>query len=258
MYPEFKGFVVMVTGAASGIGLAVARQFIEEEAVVISPDIDEAGLGKAAAELGDKFIPYTCDISKADKVAGLAAFVRDGYGRLDVLVNNAAMGKLTAIDAMTEEDFYYHYEVDVKGAMLMITSMLPLLRESAYPSIVNMSSSAALVEHVNHHFLYSTAKAAVLKYTMHLARDLPGIRANAILPGWVDTPIYERAGFERSFVEQVYEKAVKHIPAGRIAMPDDIANAILFLCSKKASYVNGAALQVDGGYLTGADWGFPF
>jgi NAD(P)-dependent dehydrogenase (short-subunit alcohol dehydrogenase family) len=258
MYPEFDGFVVMVTGAASGIGLETARQFIGEGAVVISPDIDEAGLEKAAAELGEKYIPRVCDISKADRIAELAGFIKDEYGRLDVLVNNAAMGKLTAIDVMTEEDFYYHYEVDVKGAMLMVTNLLPMLKESAYPSIVNISSSAALVEHVNFHFLYSTAKAAVLKYTMHLARDLRGIRANAVLPGWVDTPIYERAGFDRGFVEQVYEKAVNYIPAGRIAMPEDIANVILFLCSKKASYVNGAALQVDGGYLTAADWGFPF
>lgn len=258
MYPEFGEFVVMVTGAASGIGLGTARQFIGEGAVVISPDIDDAGLDTAAAELGEKFVPRVCDISKADRIAELAAFVKEEYGRLDVLVNNAAMGKLTAIDAMTEDDFYYHYEVDVKGAMLLVTNLLPLLKEAVYPSIVNISSSAALVEHVNFHFLYSTAKAAVLKYTMHLARDLHGIRSNAILPGWVDTPIYERAGFDRDFVEQVYEKAVKHIPVGRIATPDDIANAVLFLCSKKASYINGASLQVDGGYLTSADWGFPF
>ncbi len=258
MYPEFKGFVVMVTGAASGIGLGTAGQFIAEGATVISPDIDGEGLGRAAAELGEKYVPRVCDISKADQVSALADFVREEYGRLDVLVNNAAKGKLAAVDAMTEDDFYYHYEVDVKGTMLMVTAFLPLLRESSYPSIVNISSSAALVEHVNHHFLYSSAKAAVLKYTRHLARDLPGIRANCILPGWVDTPIYERAGFERSFVEQVYEKAAKHIPAGRVAEPEDIANCILFLCSKKAGYVNGAALSVDGGYLTGADWGFPF
>jgi NAD(P)-dependent dehydrogenase (short-subunit alcohol dehydrogenase family) len=257
MYPEFEDFMVIITGAASGIGLGTARQFVEEGATVISPDIDEDGLGKAARDLGEKYLPHVCDLSKADQVADLADFVKEEYGRVDVLINNAAVGRLTAIEAMTEQDFYYHYEVDVKGPMLMVTSFLPLLRESSYPSIINISSSAALVEHFEHHFLYSTAKAAVLKYTKHLARDLPGIRANCIIPGWVDTPIFERAGFEREFVEQVYEKALKHIPAGRIAEPEDIANCILFLCSKKASYVDGAVLYVDGGYLTDAYWGFP-
>ncbi len=257
MYPEFKDAVVVITGAASGIGRGTARLFIAEGVTVVSPDVDEAGLREAAAELGEKYVPRVCDISKADQVSALADFVREEYGRLDALVNNAAVGRLVTAEAMTEEDYYYHYEVIVKGTMLMVTSFLPLLRLSPNPSIINISSGAALVEFFDHHFLYSSAKAAVLKYTKHLARDLKGIRANVILPGWVDTPIYERAGFDRSVVEQVYEKVALQIPTGRVAEPEDIGKVILFLCSEKAAYVNGAVVNVDGGCLTGGYWGFP-
>lgn len=257
MYPEFKDYVVVISGAASGIGLGTARLFVEEGATVISPDIDEEGLKKASAELGERYIGKVCDISRAEKVRALADFVREEFGKLDVLVNNAATGRLTPVEAMTEEDFYYHYEVDVKGTMLMVTNFLPLLKASSNPSIVNISSGAAVVEFFDHHFLYSSAKAAVLKYTKHLARDLKGIRANCIMPGWVDTPIYERAGFERSVVEQVYAKVALQIPAGRIAVPEDIGNVILFLSSEKAAYVNGAIIAVDGGCITGGYWGFP-
>ncbi len=257
MYPEFKDFVVLITGAASGIGLGTAAAFIKEGATVISADVDEAGAEKAAADLGQSYVPRVCDISNQSEVAELAGFVKDEYGRLDALVNNAATGKLVQIEAMTEDDWHYHYDVDVKGPMLLVTAFLPLLRKSPNPSIVNMSSSAALEEHFDHHFLYSTAKAAILKYTKHLARDIKEIRSNCIIPGWVDTPIYERAGFPRSFVEEIYNKAALQIPAGRVAEPADIARAILFLCSKQAAYVNGAVLVVDGGYLTDGYWGFP-
>lgn len=258
MYPEFKDFVVMITGAASGIGLGTARQFIDEKATVVAVDVDEAGLDRAAAELGDRYVKRVCDVTDASRVADAAEFIRERYGRLDVLVNNAAIGRLTAIDAMTEKDYYDHFDLNVKGYMLAVTACLPLLKASDYPSILIMSSGAAVIELVNMHFLYSCSKAAVLKYMRHLARDLTGIRANAILPGWVDTPVYERAGFNREFVEQVYKDVVPFIPAGRIAQPDDIANVILFLSSRKAAYVNGAAVDVDGGYSTGGKWGFPF
>jgi NAD(P)-dependent dehydrogenase (short-subunit alcohol dehydrogenase family) len=258
MYPEFQDFIVMITGAASGIGLATARQFVEEGATVVAVDIDEPGLDGAAGELGERYLKRTCDMTDAGQVADTAGFIKEKYGRLDVLMNNAAIGKMTAIEAMTEKDYYDHFDINVKGYMLAVTACLPLLRESSYPSILIMSSGAAVIELVNMHFLYSCTKAAVLKYTKHLARDLVGIRANAILPGWVDTPIYERAGFNRDFVEQVYEGVKPFIPAGRIAQPDDIANVILFLSSKKAAYVNGAAIDVDGGYSTSGKWGFPF
>ena len=99
------------------------------------------------------------------------------------------------------------------------------------------------------------AKAAVEKLTYHQVRDFPGIRANTILPGWIDTPIYERAGLGREQIEAVFANILAKIPCGRIGRPEDIASCILFLSSEKASYINGACVVIDGGYLRGPDWG---
>lgn len=258
MYPEFNEAIALVSGAASGIGLETALQFIAEGATVIGLDLDEEALGEAGQRLGKRFKPRACDVSAGEQVEAVVQHVLDSFGRLDFLVNNAGVGRLCAVDGMTEEDFRFHYGVNVMGPMLLVTHGVALLRRSSRPSIVNVSSCAARGVFMAHHFLYSSSKAAVLKYTLHLARDLAGIRCNAVLPGWVDTPIYERAGFDREYVEEMYEKCLKTIPSGRIGQPEDIANCVLFLCSDKASYVNGAALDVNGGLLSGGDWGFPF
>ncbi len=257
-YPEFRDTVVLVTGAASGIGLETASQFAANGARVIAVDCDGDGLQRTADVLGGNCEPISCDVADAARVQGLCEQVQTRFGRLDSLVNNAGVGRLCALDSIQDEDFLYHYGVNVKGPMLLVASLLGLLRQSSYPSIVNVSSCAARGEFMAHHSLYSSSKAALLKYTMHMVRDLPGIRTNAILPGWVDTPIYERAGFERSVIEDLYAQVMRTIPAGRIGRPEDIANCILFLCSQQAAYVNGAALDVHGGLLAGGDWGFPF
>ncbi len=250
----FKDYSIIITGSASGIGFETARQFIEQGATVLGADVDEKALAVAAGKLGDRFIPQRCDVSVESEVASLREVAETRFGQVDVLVNNAGRGKFVVPEEMKEEDFYYHYEVLVKGPMLLIKHFIPLLRKSSNPSILNVSSTAARHEYSNH-FVYSTAKAAVEKLTYHLVRDLPGIRANTILPGWVDTPIYDKAGLSREEIEAVFGSVVSKIPCGRIGKPEDIANCILFLSSAKASYVNGACVIIDGGYLRGPDWG---
>jgi NAD(P)-dependent dehydrogenase (short-subunit alcohol dehydrogenase family) len=254
----FEGHVVLITGAASGIGLESARLFLEEGATVIGADLDRESLADAARALGERFSPRPCDVTREDQVAALADFVGAAHGKLDTLLNNAGAGRLVGLETMQEADFDFHYQVNVKGPMLMVKHCIPLLRKSSNASILNVSSTAARVEHTQNHFLYSTAKAALLKFTRHLVRDLPGIRANTIVPGWVDTPIYSRAGLDRATIEKIYEKAVTRVPAGRIGTPADIAHAVLFLSSEKASYINGATLDINGGWLCNADWGFLF
>jgi NAD(P)-dependent dehydrogenase (short-subunit alcohol dehydrogenase family) len=251
----FEDYVVLITGAASGIGYSASQLFIEEQATVIGGDFDEAALDRARAALGERFVPRACDVSSEAQVAATAQFVEKEFGKLDVLINNAGRGMLVNLEAMQEADFYWHYDVLVKGPMLMVKHFVPVLRKSAHPSILNVSSQAARIEISRNHFLYSTAKAALLKFTRHLVRDLPGIRANAVLPGWVDTPIYSRAGLDETMIKTIYDHALPKIPANRIGKPEDIAHCILFLSSEKASYINGAAIDIDGGWGCNADWG---
>ena len=254
----FDNHLVLITGAASGIGLAASRLFVSQNATVIGVDLDREALDTVQKELGDRFVPRQCDITDDNLVAGAAQFIADEFGRLDTLVNNAGRGMLVMMEYMQESDFYWHYDVNVKGPMLMVKHCIPLLRNSGNASIVNVSSSAARCEHTKNHFLYSTSKAALLKFTQHIVRDFPGIRANAILPGWVDTPIYSRAGIDDETIKAIYERAVQFIPAGRIGSPEDIAHTILFLSSPGASYINGASIDINGGMLCNADWGFLF
>lgn len=254
----FNGSIVLITGAASGIGLETAKQFGSKKATVIGVDINESLLEEAAASMGERFFPRICDITRDEEVRRLAADIQQTYGKLDVLVNNAGSGTLVNLEQMQEAEFYFHYDVNVKGPMLMSKHCIPLLRKSPNPSILNVSSSAAVVEHTKNHFLYSTAKAALLKFTRHLVRDFPGIRANAVLPGWVDTPIYKRLGLDDDAVEAIYRQALTRIPANRIGTPEDIANCILFLSSDNATYINGAVIDINGGLLCNGDWGFLF
>ncbi len=251
----FTDYVVLITGAASGIGYSASQRFIQEHATVIGADVDEAALNQARAALTERFVSRVCDVANEAQVAATAQFVEREFGKLDVLVNNAGRGMLVNLEAMQEADFYWHYDVLVKGPMLMVKYFAPLLRKSSHPSILNISSAAARIEIRQNHFLYSTAKAAVLKFTQHLVRDLAGIRANTILPGWVDTPIYRRAGLDEPVIKAIYDRVLPRIPAKRIGKPEDIAHCILFLSSEHASYINGAAIDIDGGWRCNADWG---
>lgn len=254
----FNESIVLITGAASGIGLETAKQFGSERATVIGVDINESLLDEAAASMGDRFFPKICDITLEEEIGRLAVDIQETYGKLDTLVNNAGSGTLVNLEQMQEAEFYFHYDVNVKGPMLMSKHCIPLLRNSPNPSILNVSSSAAVEEHTQNHFLYSTAKAALLKFTRHLVRDFPGIRANTVLPGWVDTAVYKRAGLDDDTIKAMYDLALTRIPANRIGTAEDIANCILFLSSDKATYINGAAIDITGGLLCNGDWGFLF
>ncbi len=256
----FKDYIVLITGAASGIGLETARQFVDQGALVIGADVVEKTLQDAEKELGSRFIPKLCDITSEQQIATLSQFIKNSYNKLDVLVNNA--GRMTAavdVETMTEEDYKYYFDVLIKGPMFMVKHFVALLRKSLNPSIINVSSFAALIETTKGRFLYGSAKAGLSKFTRHMVRDLPGIRTNAVLPGFIDTPIYSSSGISEELKNAVFENMVRssRIPCGRVGQPVDIANCITFLASEKASYINGASIVVDGGHMCAPDWGLP-
>ena len=248
-----KDYVAVVTGAASGIGLATARQFVEAGKTVVGIDLNEGALTEVAVRLGNRFIPKTCDVSKEQEIANFSSEFSKSYSHLDVLVNNAGSARVRNIEQMTVDDFEFHFSLLLKGPMFFVKHFTPFLRKAPAPSIVNISSAAAWVVTPNH-FLYSAAKLALEKFTRHMVIDLPGIRSNSILPGFINTAIFKAIGIDDEQKINILKSATKRIPCGRIGTPEDIANCVTFLCSDKASYINGASIVIDGGWVCAGEY----
>lgn len=245
-----KDYVVVVSGAGTGIGFATAQQFVAGGATVIGTGRTEKTLQEARQKIGEHFIPKACDVSDEKQIASLSEYVRDSFGKLDALVNNAAEGRPVVIEEMQEDDFYYHYNVIIKGPMLSVKHFAPYLKKSSNASIVNVGSISSMVT-LKGHIVYGSAKAALVKFTQHLVKELPGVRSNVILVGLIDTPVWDRTGMK----DDLFKALIPLIPCGRIGRPEDVAHCITFLCSEKGSYVNGASLLVDGGFVYGVDRG---
>lgn len=249
----FKDNIVLITGAASGIGFETAKQFLDNEAKVVGVDFDETTLNEAVKSLGDNFIAKLCDVSKEEEIRKVRDDVESSHGKLDILVNNAGVARFMPPDQITEEDFYFHYDIIVKGPMLFVKHFLPLLKKSSSPCIVNIGSLSSRGQLPNQ-YLYSTAKAALEQCTRHLTCNYPGIRANNILPGLVETPIWGKSHTEEE-IEAIVEVLATKVPCGRVGKPEDIANCVLFLSSENASYINGASIVIDGGFNTAVAMG---
>lgn len=248
-----KDQVAVVTGAASGIGLATAMQFVEVGTTVVGIDRNEGALTEVAVRLGNRFIPKMCDVSKEEEIANFAYEFSQKFDHLDVLVNNAGSTRVRSIEQMTVDDYDFHFNLLLKGPMFFVKHFASFLRKAPAPSIINISSAAALVVTPTH-FLYSSAKLALDKFTKHMALDLPGIRSNTIFPGFIDTPIYKGIGIDDELKMKLFTSAKKRIPLGRIGAPEDIANCVTFLCSEKASYINGASIVIDGGWVCAGEY----
>lgn len=235
--------IVLITGAASGIGLTTAKQFIDEGAIVVATDINTAALEEQAAALGENYRPLTMDVGSNEQIESAAAHVTSEYGKLDALINNAAVATLAEPEELEEEVFDFEFAINLKGPMLLVKNFAKLLRKSDNGSVINIASVAAIRE-VPGHYLYSAAKMALDKFTRDCARAVPGVRHNCIKPGVIDTPILDRAYGEMA---PAIREAAAQCPASRVGKSEDIANAIIFLCSDKATYINGSTLIVDGG-----------
>lgn len=248
---NFSEKVVLVTGAASGIGAATSKAFIAQGSSVIALDLNEMGLQEISAHCGDKLTPVHCDLGSEASIEKALTKIKARFDRLDVLVNNAGAGRFVGME-FTPDDFDLHFHINLRGPMLLIKHSLELLQASLSPNVINIASVAARLEWGNH-FLYSCAKAGVEKYTKHLVRDLPWLRTNCILPGVIDTAILDRLATaeEKAGLFQLMEEQV---PCGRVGNPEDIAQAILFLASSNASYINGASLVIDGGLSHANTW----
>lgn len=247
------GKVAIVTGAGQGIGEAIARRLSSEGVSVVSAHRSE-GRGELLVEEirrgGGNAEFVRTDVTSADDVARLADETASRFGRVDVLCNNAGVGLLRSVVESTEEEYDYVMDVNVRGVFLCCKHVIPLMVERGGGTIINLASVAGFVG-FQRDAAYCASKGAVLALTRQLALDYAsaGIRANALCPGFIDTPEL------RHYVQQQQDQAaalaeVQSLhPIGRIGRPDEIAAAAAFLASDESSFITGAALVVDGGLL---------
>jgi len=241
---RFSNKVVLVTGAASGIGEAAARRFGREGASLVLADRNADGLRRVAAEIEAADVhTETADLSKADACRGVIEAAMARFGRLDVLINNAGKDHLGRVDEGDIADFSTVIETDLYGVFYMTRFALPHLRE-VRGCIVNVSSVSGLGGDWSHSF-YCAAKGAVTNFTRAVALDeaKSGVRVNAVNPSLVYTPF--TAGMQDQ--PELVAKFEERIPMGRGAQPDDISGAIAFLASEDAHFITGVNLPVDGG-----------
>lgn len=251
---SLRGKSAVITGAASGIGLAIARAFAQQGAAVTIVDRDAAAAeatADAIAASGGTAYALACDVADAASV-GMAFKAIHGRGPVDILVNNAGIAHVGNLATTSEEDLDRILRVNVKGVYQCMRAVLEPMRERRSGVILNMCSIAAITG-LTDRFAYSTSKGAVLSMTLSVARDYlkEGIRCNAISPARVHTPFVD--GFvAKNYPGREAEMMTKLSaaqPIGRMAEPEEVANLVVYLCSDEASFVTGMNYCLDGGYM---------
>jgi len=238
---NFTGKTVLVTGAASGIGLACVRAFAEAGARVILTDINEEAGTKAAQEFaGARFMQL--DVTSRASAEALAARVEAEDGKLDVLVNGAGWDIIQPFIDNTPEYWDKIVAINFMGPVQVTRALLPALFASGAGRIVNVASDAGRVGSYGE-TVYAGAKGGVIALTKSLARELVrnGVRVNCVCPGPTDTPLFASQG------DKMREVLTKAIPMKRLGQPSEVADAVLFFASDRASFVTGQVLSVSGG-----------
>jgi NAD(P)-dependent dehydrogenase (short-subunit alcohol dehydrogenase family) len=247
MSKKLEGKVAVVTGGTSGIGLATAKVFAAEGAHVFVSGRRKADLDAAIAAIGTNAAGIQADSSKSEDLDRLFEKVKAQNGRIDVLFANAGGGGMLQLGAITEQQYYDTFDRNVKGVLFTVQKALPLLSPGA--SVVVTGSNAGIKGAPNFS-VYSASKAAVRNLVRSWILDVKdrGIRINVISPGSTHTPgLVNLAGPDEAQQQGLLDHLASTIPLGRVARPDEIAKAVLFLASDDASFVNGAELFVDGG-----------
>jgi NAD(P)-dependent dehydrogenase (short-subunit alcohol dehydrogenase family) len=236
--------VSIVTGGARGIGRAIAERFVEEGATVVLADRNGEVAEKAASELGERARAHQVDVTRKAEVEGLVRSVAESYGRLDVLVNNAAHARYDFAVDLAEEDWDYTLEISLKGYFLCSQAAAQQMLRQGGGKIVNISSISAAVG-LARTAAYAASKGGIDALTrvmaVELARD--NININAIAPGPVETEFSREVVSEEGFAQRR-----ARIPMGRLGQPVDVAEAAVFLASPESDWVTGTVLRVDGGY----------
>lgn len=251
---EFKGKTAIITGAGRGIGQGIAEVFAAEGANVVIAEIDATTGGDVAKHLtqsGANALFVQTDVSKQDSVENMVRQTITRFGAVHTLCNNAAVEVAKDFREMELEEWDRVLSVNLRSIYLCTRAVLPHFIAAGGGSVVNISSVQALAS-TGRVAAYTAAKGGMLSVTRDLAQDFGmfNIRVNAICPGCIDTPMQDRALARLPNPEQAMAKLCDSIPMKRTGKPREIAEAVLFLSSPRASYITGVTLVVDGGLLT--------
>jgi NAD(P)-dependent dehydrogenase (short-subunit alcohol dehydrogenase family) len=243
---RLKNKIALITGGNSGIGLATARRFVAEGASVIVTGRDEATLNAAASEL--RVTAVQSDVADANARAALFERIKKDFGRLDILFANAGIVKFGPIEETVETDFESVLRTNVTAVFFTVQGALPLMNSGA--SIILNGSMAASTGSAGI-AAYAASKAGVRAMGRSLAGELSprGIRVNVVVPGVIETPIWDRIPRSPEVAAATSERLNSMIPLRRMGRAEEVADAVLFLASDEAAYVQGTELVVDGGIL---------
>jgi NAD(P)-dependent dehydrogenase (short-subunit alcohol dehydrogenase family) len=250
---SFANKVALVTGAASGLGLATARAFAESGASVVLADWDEKAVQSAAEEVaakGHKTLAIQCDVADDAQVEAMVQQTVATFGRLDAAYNNAGIQNVLEETADSPRDDYDRVmAINLRGVWSCMKFELQQMRKQGSGAIVNCSSLGGLIGG-NQRGTYHAAKHGVIGFTKSAALEYAtrGIRVNAVCPGMIQTPMFDKMIAEGQG-EELNAMLKALVPMGRMGRPEEIADTVLWLCSSSASYVTGQSISVDGGYI---------
>ncbi|MFW9898472.1 MAG: SDR family NAD(P)-dependent oxidoreductase [Candidatus Thorarchaeota archaeon] len=256
---RFKDKIIVLTGAASGIGRSAVQLFAREGAIQVISDIDEDGMKETYNSLGDAKDRTTLlkvDIRNPEEVKNMIEKTIEMYSKIDILVVNAGVVRVGPVETFPDEDYDLLIDINLKGTHYTCKYAVPYFKKQKSGSIITLASVAAHIGQVAH-ANYCSTKAGILGYTRALALDLApyNVRVNSISPGATDTPMLQsdivKQAKERGIsYEEVKKEFEEEGVMGRLATPEEIAYGILYLASNESSYMTGADLRLDGGWTT--------
>jgi NAD(P)-dependent dehydrogenase (short-subunit alcohol dehydrogenase family) len=244
---KLEGKVALITGGNSGIGLATAKQFVNEGAYVDITGRREAELAAAKKQIGENVTAIQGDVSNLDDLDRLFVQIKKEKGKIDIVFANAGVARYAPLGAITEDFYDSIFDINVKGVLFTVQKSLPLLRDGG--SII-LNASVVATKGLSSNSVYSATKAAVRSFARTWTTDLKDrrIRVNAISPGPIDTPGLSELLASSETGEQRKKMISTTVPLGRFGRPEEIAKAVVFLASDDASYITGIELFVDGGF----------
>ncbi|WGD55150.1 SDR family oxidoreductase [Bradyrhizobium sp. CB1650] len=244
---RLSGKIALITGGSSGIGLETAKLFAKEGAFVFITGRRQAELEKAVAAIGSNAKGIRGDIANLGDLDRLFEEIKEVKGRLDILFANAGLGEFAPLGTITEAHFDKTFGVNVRGTLFTVQKALPLMGEG---SAIVLNASIAAIKGTPAFSVYAATKAAIRSFARGWSVDLRDrkIRVNVVSPGTVPTPAYDGFGMTEDQMAGFLKGHSDVAPVGRVGLPSEIAEAVLFLASDKSSFVNGAELFVDGGF----------